>query len=163
MRILVFSDSHMASSNMQKVLELQKGRFDLCIHLGDGIRNFLLLAQNYPEASFLSVNGNCDYGSPGLFENIITLEDKRIFFTHGHRYNVKHDISELVKTAREKECDIALFGHTHKGMSVYLNEDDSRPVYLFNPGSISCPRDENPSYGVIDIRRNGILLNIVKI
>ena len=163
MRILVFSDSHMFSSNMQKVLALQKGRFDLCVHLGDGIRDFLLLAQSYPEVSFLSVKGNCDNGPPGLLENIITLEDKRIFFTHGHRYNVKYDVSELVKTAREKECDIALFGHTHKSMSVYLNEDDNRPIYLFNPGSISFPREERPSYGVIDIRRNGILLNIVKI
>ena len=87
------------------------------------------------------------------------VEGKKILYTHGHNFSVKYGIERLKNIARERGCDIALYGHTHVSKIVY--EDG---LYIVNPGSCSQPRDgSRPSYCVIDIMDSGIAPRIVEI
>ena len=165
MKILVFSDSHMSASNMRRALELHRGSFDLCLHLGDGVREFKLLGEGYPGIQFLAIAGNFEdcFTSRCMSETVLELEGRRIMLTHGHKYHVKSTQEYLVCAAREKNCDAVLFGHTHKSCCRYINDGNQKPLYLFNPGSISLPRDDVPTYGILDIKKNGILPSVARL
>ena len=162
MRILIFSDSHGSTVNMNAVLKRNHNRFDLCIHLGDGCREFEMTGEGYSPTPFVCVNGNGEdfFGTARISETVLDLEGYRIFLTHGHRYNVKFGTDRLIYRALEKECDIALFGHTHIPYNKYMPELGKRGLYLFNPGSISRPPlGSAPGYGVLEIVKEGISLN----
>lgn len=162
MRILVFSDSHNSDTNMNTALKRNHNRFDLCIHLGDGCREFEAAGEGYSPIPFVTVNGNGEdfFGTQRINETALDLDGCRIFITHGHRYNVKFGYDRLIYRALEKECDIALFGHTHIPYNKYMPELGKKGLYLFNPGSISRPpMGTKPSYGVIEIVKEGISLN----
>lgn len=157
MRIVVISDTHGNISNFERAV-FQQPKADLFIHLGDhesdvdGIRLYLR------DRNILRVSGNCDFGSQIPDEGETVVSGKRIFFTHGHRYNVKYGIGGAIAEARRREADILLFGHTHIPVSTY--EDG---LYIMNPGSLGHPRVSGPTYGVIDITNAGVVLNIVEV
>ncbi len=85
---------------------------------------------------FYYVYGNCDTQSffPGYEKHIeFKYNDKKIFLHHGH------------KPTRINDADIVIQGHTHlcslekKGHTIFLN-----------PGSISLPRNNIYTYGIIE-------------
>ena len=84
---------------------------------------------------------------------------------HGHRQFVNVGHQNLIYSAIEQNADIALYGHTHCKFNKYIPSDElafncNKGLYIFNPGSISRPRDGiYPSYGIIEIQENGILLS----
>ena len=160
MKIIVFSDSHGRDTNMCRALEMNLNRFDLCLHLGDGCREFEALAQQYPGIPFVCVNGNGEElsGEPRVTETVLEPGHCRIMLTHGHRYGVKYSTTNLEYTAIERDCDIVLYGHTHLPDNRYIPREGSKGLYIFNPGSISRPHIGcKPSYGSIDITAGGIL------
>lgn len=162
MRILIFSDSHNYDTNMKKALSLNHNRFDLCIHLGDGCREFEALAEQYSPIPFVCVNGNGEdfFGSTRVNETVLNLEGYRILLCHGHRYNVKFGNESLIYRALEKNCDIVLYGHTHYPYLKYEPELGKRGLYLFNPGSItSPPYSHKPGYGTLELSAKGIVFN----
>ena len=166
MRIIVFSDSHNYDTNMRRVLELNRNRFDLCIHLGDGCREFELLSEEYPCVPFVTVNGNGEDWdrAPRVRETVLDLDGVRIMVTHGHIYNVKYGTSRLEYGAVKKECDIVLYGHTHIPDNRYIPDIMGRSLYIFNPGSISRPPlGYKPSFGVIEITGSGVSLNCAEV
>ena len=140
-KILVFSDSHNSDLNMREVLCRNHNCFDLCVHLGDGCREFEALGQLYSPIPFVTVNGNGeDWGhSQRVRETVLDLDGVRIMITHGHMYNVKYGTANLEYRAVEKECDIVLYGHTH----IQIIEELSGHLTL-NPGSVSLPKGGNP-------------------
>jgi putative phosphoesterase len=152
-RIVVCSDSH---NNFHKLHQMAEQRKDahLFLHLGDGEREFEDLACLYPQKRFLSVRGNCDWASVAKSEDVVILNDKRIFFTHGHLYGVKRNTDRLLERAVELKADICCFGHTHTPLSLYRDG-----VYLLNPGSLSQPRVGFPSYAVIDLTQAGVAIH----
>lgn len=155
MRIVVFSDSHGMNAYMQSVIEQQKDA-KLFIHLGDGIDSFKKIMENYPNKEYWCVRGNCDYSAVEESTTFNWFKENKIMLTHGHLWNVKYDLDELKLMAREENVKIVLFGHTHVAHTSY---DDG--LFLMNPGSISCPRDQSfPSYGTIDIKGKNIVCNI---
>lgn len=156
MKILVISDSHGYSGNILKVLQ-KVTDLDMLIHLGDGEKEFENIKATYPNIKMYYVAGNCDYNSLSPNELIIPVDfNLKIFATHGHRYYVKYSLDAIKSSALENGCSIALFGHTHQRLEKY--EDG---LYILNPGSISCPRDDNkPSYGIVEISKSGIITNI---
>lgn len=163
MNIIVFSDSHGSSATMEEIVRARLRDTDLFVHLGDGAFEFQRLAERYPERAFLCVCGNCDSrsrwqeGAAPPDDDLITLEGKRIFMTHGHRYGVKYGLETLFSAARERNADITLYGHTHLAFSQYLPETDWHPaMYFLCPGSISHPAEGGPSYGVIHIGPDGV-------
>jgi len=148
-KIIIFSDSHGNSANMKKVIENTLPTTELYIHCGDGIEEFNALRTSYPERGFVCVRGNSDYFVAGeVFDTVLDLDGYRTLITHGHRY------VDLLNLAKARDCKVVLSGHTHERSYEYTDG-----VYLFNPGSISRPRDgKAPSYGVMEIR-NGILFS----
>lgn len=158
MRIIVISDSHQNYRNLEEIVRRNLDA-QMFIHLGDGESESQQLLRNYPEIAdrFHYVKGNCDYGSDGpIYEIIDVMPGHRIFATHGHRYGVHGSLDFLAQMARENDCDIALYGHTHCSCNTYFNG-----VYILNPGSASCPRDGNaPSFGCLNVSPAGVLANV---
>lgn len=105
------------------------------------------------------MRGNCDWPSAAqnlLYAHEETFAGKRIFFTHGHLYEVKFDLYRAACAAREREADALLFGHTHRAEITW---DDG--LLLFNPGSLSGGADS--TYGTLDITPAGMVPNILRL
>lgn len=153
MKILVFSDSHGNIINIKKVIEKINSNIEAVIHLGDNISDAYEIEMLYPKIKLYSVLGNCDFNEFGEDEQIIDINNKKIFISHGHRYNVYEGSKYLYERAKQLNADICLFGHTHRP---YINKDSD--IIIMNPGSISRPRGTDIcSYGIIDISSDGII------
>ena len=153
MKILVFSDSHGRSIYMEKAI-LQHPDAEAAIFLGDGLSDFLSLPQN--TVARLYVRGNCDWHPEYSFVpavDSVTLGGRKIVFLHGHTHSVKSGMDSLKSLAMDTGADLLLFGHTHVAIEQYENG-----VYYMNPGTIGG-KDAPPTYGIITLRENGILLS----
>lgn len=161
MRIIVISDTHGRYRALSSIV-LRNLRADAFIHLGDGEEEFRKLIYDFPDVAprFHYIKGNCDYGSERPLSMALDIAPgHRIFATHGHRYGVNYDLGTLIQTAKEQNCDIALYGHTHVQLCTY-----QEGIHIMNPGSASIPRDGRPpSYGFIDITPAGIVTNTVPV
>lgn len=145
MRVLVVSDTHGREENLKKVLK-ELGTPDIMIHLGDsesGEESIRALA----DCPVYMVAGNCDYFCSLPASAVVKLAGHRIMITHGHYYYVSVGIRDLAEEAKANQCDIAMFGHTHRP---FLNQEDPE-LTILNPGSLSFPRQEGhrPSYMLI--------------
>lgn len=145
MKILVMSDSHGRLGNMQKVA--YDVMPDCIFHLGDSELGIDYL-NSFFEIPTYGVRGNCDMDLSLKSHDVVEVGKHRFFLTHGHSYRVNSGLDKLKAAAKEENCDVALFGHTH----VPLFEND-KDLIVANPGSIECPRqkDHQFSYMVISI------------
>lgn len=158
MRIIVMSDSHGMSSEVEKIIRANEGA-DIFVHLGDGAREIEQMRIKYPAIDIRNVEGNCDWTSGIPQSIIIEAMGRRIFCAHGHRYGVKSGTETIRSIARDNGCCAALFGHTHER---YLACEDGTDI--MNPGSCACPRDGmKPSYGFIDVTGAGLFMNIIDV
>ena len=157
MRITVISDSHKSAGTVRSILAAQAESKHI-FFLGDVTSDIEDMKIEFPDKNFYIVSGNCDFFSNYPSSDIETVGGKKIFYTHGHTLSVKYGTGRLLETAKQLNCQIALFGHTH--VSQILYEDG---IYLVNPGSCSQPRDYRRSYAVIDIEENGIMPIIINI
>lgn len=146
MRLVVISDTHgLVNPNVKILKELDK--IDLLLHLGDYTKD----AQEIEEAlgvDLIKVKGNCDHADfETAEEEILDIDNNKIFLTHGHLYDVKHGLNKLYYRAKELGATIVLFGHTHVPVSV---EQDG--ILFFNPGSTLLSKEGcQRTYGIIDI------------
>ena len=129
---------------------------DIIIHLGDGGQDFEAVRALFPAKTLCLVRGNSDWGADAPVVDMLTVQGKRIFFAHGHTFQVKLSTEAIETEARRMGAHILLFGHTHVPMTHYADG-----LYLLNPGSISLPRAGRASYGVVDITDAGIVTRIV--
>lgn len=157
MRIVVISDSHKRSDIIEKILYEQQAATDV-FFLGDHANDIEDLQYIFSDKRFHIVSGNCDYFSALPSSAVANVGGVKIFYTHGHTLSVKYGTERLKDTAKQNNCKIALYGHTH--ISKILYEDG---IYIVNPGSCSCSRDFRESYAVIDIEKNGIMPIIVNL
>ena len=159
MRLLVVSDTHGVAYNLINILE-KTDNIDYLIFLGDGIREVENVLKAYPKIKFYPVLGNCDMDPFNLYKesDILKIEGKTVFFCHGHKFFVKSGLGALEQTAKNSGAELLLFGHTHEA---YLKYEDG--LYTVNPGSLSKSRSGPCSYALIEVTKNGILPNIVKI
>lgn len=149
-RILIFSDTH---GNIKKATEIINNiPCDLIIHLGDLVRDAKELEKLFPHIPFEYVCGNNDYFGTDYIK-VVNFEGINIFCTHGHLYT----LDKMVEKAKNLNCTFALFGHTHRSMNQV-----QEGIRIFNPGSISRPRDDSPSYGVLEIENNIPKIAIIK-
>ncbi len=164
MDILVLSDSHGRRDMVEEAIKIQIKKPDAIIYLGDGQRD--IKNADTDDIPLYSVSGNCD--SYGLFPDLslpveqnLILGEKRIFFTHGHKYGVKSTLTLLICEGAARGADIILFGHTHLPFEQVLMPESSygiktdKPIYIFNPGSIGM---YPYSFGNITIDREGRVL-----
>lgn len=155
MRILVVSDTHGDMRTLMKAVNAQPS-VEIIVHCGDGDEQVQYLKDTIKDKMIIGVRGNCDWCSSLPSKEIISVCGKRIFITHGHLYNAKVGLYNIMCAAREEKADILLFGHTHNAMTYY--EDG---LYVMNPGSCS---GYMASYGYIDITDKGeIVTNTVAI
>ena len=128
-RILVVSDSHGKTDYIKKQIQNIE-KFDLIIHLGDCIRDGLLLEKGFSQYNFELIRGNCDACTYGETEKVLDVCEKRIFITHGDKYGVKTGYDRIIYRGCELEADCVLFGHTHK--AVCFKESG---ILILNPGA----------------------------
>lgn len=157
MRIVVISDSHGQGSVVDRIIR-RESHADAIIFLGDVVNDIEDFTYEYTDKKFYIVSGNCDRFSQHPYSKTETIGGVNIFMTHGHTLGVKGGIGGLISAARQQNCQIALYGHTHIPNIKY--EDG---LYVVNPGSCARSRDGGNSYAVIDIRDNGILPTIIRI
>lgn len=147
MRILVLSDSHRHIANLICAIEYEPTA-EIVYFLGDGNYEMEEVVDIFKDKKFfVLLRGNCDFTPKIPLCDIRNVESAKIYASHGAEENVKLSYVGIKRAARENECNIALFGHTHE--KYYAFEDG---LHLFNPGSI---KDGN--YGIIDITDNGIM------
>ncbi len=160
MRIVVLSDTHGNYRALESVI-MRNTDADWIIHLGDGERELDQFVVSHPVIApkIIHVAGNCDYNSLSSDMFILPVMNHKILATHGHLYGIKSSLVRLKMLAKEKGCDIVLYGHSHVS---YQNFEDD--LYILNPGSASCPRDGRaPSFGHIDISDAGVVLNVADV
>ena len=153
MKILVFSDSHHSIGNMYDAVTQEKP--DQILHLGDHYEDAEDLRSVFSHTAIQYVPGNCDYACDLPFERLLIISGVRIFMTHGHQYAVKSGLDRLICAAKEKNADIALFGHTHEG---FLQTREG--LTLMNPASCGCGTGK-PSYGKITVENGTFSCQII--
>ncbi len=159
MKILVVSDTHGETERLISLVRSVKGGIKAIIHAGDYEGDAAEISKQFPDMPVYAVCGNCGYGGIMPPLRMVELGGKRIFITHGHRYNVNCTMMNLTYTALENKADICIFGHTH----IPLVEKHTDLV-IVNPGSLSRPRGgSGASYAVIDIDdKGGVAVKIVE-
>ena len=152
--IVVVSDSH----GNRQALDALDGIFaesDLIVHLGDTSSDGGYIRSKYPGKTEV-INGNCDFISVGEKEKVINCEGINILACHGHAYSVKTTLARLAKRAKELDCRLALYGHTHEA-----KETEIDGVTLLNPGNLS--RYSQKSYLYLVINGDKFTQKIVRI
>lgn len=156
MRIIVFSDTHRNLNTMKKIFEMNKD-VSVFIFLGDGEKELREIKNLYPDKQILSVKGNCDFSDDSPILDTFYVDNIKIIFTHGHKYNVKYTTNNLYYLAKENDAQVVCFGHSHCRYNGYQDG-----IHILNPGSASQPRDSKPpSYAFIDITDSGIICSHV--
>ncbi|MCK5163168.1 MAG: YfcE family phosphodiesterase [Desulfobacula sp.] len=115
------------------LFDTKYGNFSNTDFQPESIKNDLVTFKHH----FYYVYGNCDTPSfsPGFDTAMeFTVFNKKFFLSHGH----------LAYTYSE-DTDIIIQGHTH------LCSLEKKNDHIFmNPGSITCPRNDIYTYGMID-------------
>lgn len=162
MRIVLMSDSHGDSNAVLQIVERNIYTADMFIHLGDGENDMWRVVQEYPDVKIHQVRGNCDgtnkHPDHLIIDTIVNADNElvKIFVTHGHLQHVKTKKEELIQMAKDNNCSIVAFGHTHRRCDEVYDG-----IRLVNPGSCACPRDNAArSYAYIDISFWGIIVGI---
>lgn len=162
MLIAIISDTHknQRSLNIAKK-HIKEANVDIIIHLGDCIEDVELLKEGFNGKVYV-VEGNCDNLNKYPKEDIIKINGRKIYFTHGDLYGVKHGIDNLKRKGKEVGADIVLFGHTHEPF-----KEEKNGMLLMNPGSISKLVLRDRCIGFIEIDDEGNLkrseLKLVKL
>ena len=158
MRVIVFSDSHGTLVFASRALR-EAGQVDLILHAGDHCRDGLKLAAE-TGLPVRAVAGNCDRPGEGPLEELLELEGHKILLAHGHRVGGPGLWqSRLLARAKELGAGAVVFGHTH---AAQITREGG--ILLFNPGSITTPRDQiRPSYGILEVAPEGITPYIYRI
>ena len=144
---LVFSDVHGDVGSFFKLAEIAK-EHDGVLFAGDGYTT----VKELPLENVYAVGGNCDFCGPT--EIIVSIDGVRILLTHGHKYGVKASLLSLSFRARELNCHVAVFGHTHEPFCAYEGG-----VMLLNPGASSGYGRK--TYGVLYIKDGKPDANVV--
>lgn len=134
MEIVVVSDTHGSRDFIEKLTERHPNA-NLYLHAGD--------SELYKEelAPFRTCKGNCDYHIDNRFLKI-RISDFGIYVFHGDHFYLDDDL--LANLAKENDCSIIIYGHTH---IPYVNYKYG--VHILNPGSVTLPRVTKATYALI--------------
>ena len=151
MKVLIVSDTHRNEDNLIGALTQEKN-LDLLIHCGD-VEGAEYEIEHYAGCNTMFVAGNNDFFSRLPRELELTVEDYKVWVTHGHNYYVNTNPEFIRKEARLRSADIVIYGHTHR--PVIEKKDD---LIVINPGSLTYPRQEGrrPSYVVLEVEKKDI-------
>lgn len=172
MKFLIASDIHGSAywaERLMSVIEAEQP--DRIILLGDllyhGPRNdlprdyapkrvILLLNDLAKSGRVIAVRGNCEaevdqmvLEFPCMSDSTLVMDSdgRELFCTHGHVFGA--GMHNSVDNAPALPAGSALvYGHTH----IKVNEESQEHpgLWLFNPGSVSIPKDGTHSYGIYE-------------
>ena len=146
--VVVLSDTHGKKENIDW-LEPVLASADIVVHLGDGLIDLRDAVKKF-SGKVLQTSGNCD--PVRLFpEGEFEVEGVKFFYCHGDKFRVKTRYDDLLKEAKRRGCQVALFGHTHKAEVVAIDG-----VTLVNPGSFRAPIEFGGSYAYIVVNQGKI-------
>ena len=140
----VVADSHYYRNMLEKVAERFRD-VDAVVHLGDCWRDGEELAA-LTKKPVHAVRGNCDSVMDGPAEAEFEREGVRVLLTHGDKFQIKYSPFRLNLYAREKNCQLCLYGHTH-----VADQIDERGVTMVNPGALKYGK-----YAIVTLD-NGII------
>ena len=141
MKIVLMSDSHGRSQNIDKVLQLHPDA-DYYLHCGD------IECDEYTYPNLIVVRGNNDYFGDFPEKRILVIGNHRILMMHSHTVYSFQRTLKMAEMAKAKGCDMVFFGHTHIAFDQVVDG-----VRLINPGSLFYSRDgKEISYCVITIQ-----------
>jgi uncharacterized protein len=153
-KVLVVSDSHGLTKELEVIRERHLAEVDLMIHCGDS----QLMEDNKAMTGYLTVMGNCDFSGYPL-ETITEIAGRKIFITHGHRYSVKTSMLNLGYKAEEVKADIVCFGHSH-----VLGAEVIEGKLFLNPGSIRMPRERlEKTYVILNLLDEKIMMSVFEL
>lgn len=139
MKLLVISDSHGDSACLERILSRCEGHIDMCVFLGDGVRDAEYALAKFPALPRIIVCGNCDEGSllaRGKYPAEALFEADGVTFIamHGHKLGVKGSLGEAAVYSAERGANVLLYGHTHRKSERRI-ETEYGTVTAINPGS----------------------------
>ncbi len=132
MKVLVFSDSHGASALANTMINKEKDSSTV-FFLGDGIDEVEKLRDRYADKNFILVKGNNDWYSQTDTEAYKYIEGITLMACHGHKFNVRFSLRDLLSSAQSVRANIALYGHTHKSG---MYNDPVTGICAINPGAL---------------------------
>ena len=145
MRIGIMGDTHGDILSIQQAVSAA-GPVEFWLHTGDFYRDSLIIAA-ISSVSVIAVTGNCDGRTEAKPDEFVEVAGLRLWLTHGHRYGVKTDLSELREWALRYEADVVVFGHTHQP---FIGNESG--LLFFNPGSPAMPRrGRSRTCGVLEL------------
>lgn len=172
MKFLIASDIHGSAYWAERLMAaIEAEQPDRIIFLGDllyhGPRNDLprdyapkrvipLLNDLAKSGRVIAVRGNCEaevdqmvLEFPCMSDSALVMDSdgRELFCTHGHVFGA--GIHNSVDNAPVLPAGSALvYGHTH----IKVNEESQKHpgLWLFNPGSVSIPKDGTHSYGIYE-------------
>jgi len=151
MKLLLVSDTHGSTRELEAVLKRYANEVDTVLHLGDFEDDLTRYQRDYPQLKMMTVLGNCDFDPFKLTEQILQINGVSILMTHGHIRSVKTDLTRLMRYAREKQVNACFFGHTHQAFMEWNDE-----IFFMNPGSLGDPRYGNgATFGLVEISETG--------
>ncbi len=159
MKIMFLSDIHGSIKFLNMAMNrYEEEKADKIVLLGDLLEGSNRLADyfynpeevaellNQHKDKIIAVSGNCDCMADqkmldfSIGDNFVEIEfgKRKIFATHGHRYNIEN-------MPNLNQGDIFIQGHLHVPTAETFNG-----VYYLNPGSVSLPRQNSKnSYGIL--------------
>lgn len=148
MLIGVVSDTHRNRFAVLEVFEFFKSKgVSTVLHLGDTADDVKEM-DGFFGMEVVTIQGNTDFPQNGIEEVIYEAEGVRILMTHGHLHQVRRSLNFLARRARETDCSVALFGHTHVPYNNMVGD-----VLVLNPGSPYEPREGSKrSCAIIEVK-----------
>ncbi len=138
-KLVCVSDNHGTMDPVRAIPDMFPDA-DYFLHCGDSrepVRRY---------GPYVQVRGNNDfYDVPEM--KVLEIGTHRIFMTHGTRLVYIGAYEYLAAAAKQRGCDIALFGHTH----IYCDEVVDG-IRCLNPGSVWHNRDgSEPSFMIVEL------------
>lgn len=146
MKVLLLSDSHGLTKELEDIRNRHKDEVDFLLHCGDSE----LPAASSALAPYKGVRGNCDFDSGLPNEIIEDINGNTLYMTHGHLYNVKVTLMNLKYRALEVNAKIVCYGHTHIAGAEIIDN-----IVLINPGSIRLPMvRKQKTYAILNVEES---------
>lgn len=153
-RVIAVSDSHGAVEALRETFAYaqKRGRIDVAVFLGDGASDFEAIRGELEAQGTVcyAVAGNNDWRSADPQEQVFSVGGVRFYACHGHTRYVKYGFDRLWFAAREREAQVALYGHTH---SAHIEIEYG--MFLINPGAVCDRRPNGAAYAEIRVEDNG--------
>lgn len=151
-KVLVISDSHGLTRELEVIRQRHINDVDVMIHCGDS----QLMPDDRAMTGYVTVMGNCDFGGGFPLDTVVEVSGYKFFITHGHRYSVKTSLMNLKYKAEEMGANIVCFGHSH-----VLGAEVIGGTLFLNPGSIRLPRERlEKTYVILDLKDEMVKMSV---